>query len=74
MDLAGSLFAYFEENGNVVRTAKRLFLHRNTLDYRLKKVEEATGKSMSDPYDRLTLQLGVIVGRQLKHNRLHEGV
>lgn len=74
MDLVGSLFAYFEENGNVVRTAKRLFLHRNTLDYRLKKVEEATGKSMNDPYDRLTLQLGVIVGRQLKHNRLHEGV
>ena len=66
MDLVLSLFVYFEENGNVVRTAKRLYLHRNTLDYRLKKIEEITGKKLNNPYDRLTLQLGVIVGKQMK--------
>ncbi|MBP2659918.1 MAG: transcriptional regulator, CdaR, partial [Firmicutes bacterium] len=46
-------------------TAKRLYVHRNTLDYRLKKIEEITGRSLDDPYDRLTLQLGVIVGKLL---------
>lgn len=65
MDMVASLFVYFEENCNAAKTAKRLFVHRNTLDYRLKKIEEITGRSLADPYDRLTLQLGVIVGKQL---------
>lgn len=72
MDLVSSLFVYFEENGNVVKTAKRLYVHRNTLDYRLKKVEEVSGKMLTNPYDRLTLQLGVIVGRQMKSTFLVE--
>jgi len=65
MDLVSSLYAYFEENCNAVKTAKRLFVHRNTLDYRLKKIEEISGRSLTDPYDRLTLQFGVIIGKQL---------
>jgi purine catabolism regulator len=66
MDLVNSLFVYFEENGNVVKTAKRLYVHRNTLDYRLRKIEEISGKKLTDPYDRLTLQLGGIVGKQMR--------
>jgi sugar diacid utilization regulator len=65
MDLVNSLFVYFEENCNVAKTAKRLFIHRNTLDYRLKKIAEITGRNLTDPYDRLTLQLGVVVGKQI---------
>lgn len=65
MDLVHSLFVYFEENCNAAKTAKRLFIHRNTLDYRLKKIEEITSRSLDNPYERLTLQLGVIVGQQL---------
>ncbi|WP_371373242.1 PucR family transcriptional regulator [Sporomusa aerivorans] len=65
MELVSTLFVYFEENCNAVKTAKRLFVHRNTLDYRLKKIEEISGRNLTDPYDRLTLQLGVIVGHQL---------
>ncbi|HWR41253.1 MAG TPA: PucR family transcriptional regulator ligand-binding domain-containing protein [Patescibacteria group bacterium] len=64
-ELLPTLFVYFEENGNAVKTARRLFVHRNTLDYRLKKAEEISGRSFNDPYDRLTLQLGVLIGRQL---------
>jgi PucR family transcriptional regulator, purine catabolism regulatory protein len=65
MELVASLFMYFEENGNVAKAAQRLFVHRNTLDYRLKKVEEITGKNLDDVYDRLALQLGLIVGLRL---------
>ena len=65
MDLVHSLFVYFEENCNAAKTAKSLFVHRNTLDYRLKKIEEITGRSLDDAYDRLTLQIGVIVGKQI---------
>jgi len=65
MEMVSTLFVYFEENCNAVKTAKRLFVHRNTLDYRLKKIEEITDRSLDDPYDRLTLQLGVIVGSEI---------
>ncbi|WP_094603672.1 hypothetical protein SPSIL_055230 [Sporomusa silvacetica DSM 10669] len=65
MDMVASLCVYFEENCNAAKTAKRLFVHRNTLDNRLKKIEEITGRSLNDPDDRLTLQLGLIVGKQL---------
>ncbi len=65
MDLINSLFVYFEETGNAVKTAHRLFVHRNTLDYRLKKIEEVSGKKLSNSYDRLMLQLAVVIARQL---------
>lgn len=65
MDLVNSLFIYFEENGNAVKTAHRLFVHRNTLDYRLKKIEEVSGRKLSNSYERLMLQLAVVIGRQL---------
>ncbi len=68
MDLVNSLFVYFEENCNAAKTAKRLFVHRNTLDYRLKKIADITGRNLDNPYDRLTLQLGVIVGKQIAHD------
>lgn len=72
MDLVSTLFVYFEENGNAAKTAKRLFVHRNTLDYRLKKIAEITGKDLHDAYDRLTLHLGVIIGKQLSSEVLSD--
>lgn len=65
LDLLHSLFVYFEENGNAVRTAQKLSVHRNTLEYRLKKVEEVSGKKLSNAYDRLLLQLAVLIACQL---------
>jgi len=65
MDLVNSLFVYFEENGNAVKTAHRLFVHRNTLDYRLKKIEDVSGKKLANSYDRLMLQLAVVIARQV---------
>ncbi|MDR3561576.1 MAG: PucR family transcriptional regulator ligand-binding domain-containing protein [Negativicutes bacterium] len=67
MDLMPSLAVYFEENGNVVKASERLFIHRNTLDYRLKKIEEITGRRLSDYYDRLALQLAMVVGKRLAY-------
>ncbi|MDU2066610.1 MAG: PucR family transcriptional regulator ligand-binding domain-containing protein [Sporomusaceae bacterium] len=64
-DLVTSLYVFFEENGNAVQTAKRLFVHRNTLDYRLKKIEDVTGRNLANPYERLTLQVGALIHRQL---------
>lgn len=37
------LEVYYDEEGSLQRTAERLFIHRNTLQYRLKKIFEETG-------------------------------
>lgn len=39
-----TLQTYIEENGDINQTAERLMIHRNTLTYRLKKIEQLTGK------------------------------
>ena len=45
-----TIIAYFENMYNISKTAEALYIHRNTLIYRLNKIEELTGKSMKDPY------------------------
>ena len=42
-ELMRSLEAFIEENGQWERAAKRLFCHRHTLRYRIRRVEELTG-------------------------------
>ncbi|MBR8661855.1 helix-turn-helix domain-containing protein [Bacillus paralicheniformis] len=42
-ELIHTLLCYIEENGEIGETSSRLFIHRNTLNYRLRKVEIATG-------------------------------
>jgi len=66
MDLVNSLFVYFEENGNAVKAAQKLTVHRNTLEYRLRKIEEISGKRLDNAYDRLMLQLAVLLESQMK--------
>lgn len=39
---------YLENNNNMTVTAKKLFIHRNTLISRINKIEELTGKKLSD--------------------------
>jgi len=64
-DLIDTLQVYFRENGNSIRTAKKMFVHKNTLLYRLKKVEDITGKNVDRMQDRLSLLIGLIIGRQM---------
>lgn len=65
IELVDTLFVYFEENCSAAKAARRLSVHRNTLDYRLKRISEISGKSLNNPYDRLSLQLGTIIAKQL---------
>ena len=42
-----SLEAFIEENGQWERAARRLYCHRHTLRYRIKRVEELTGRNLA---------------------------
>ncbi|MBV8085006.1 MAG: helix-turn-helix domain-containing protein [Chloroflexi bacterium] len=57
--LLATLEAFFAANGNLSKTAEMLFVHRNTLMYRLNRVEELTGRSLDDPETRFDLQLAL---------------
>jgi DNA-binding PucR family transcriptional regulator len=59
-DLVKTLKAYFEAGANASEAADRLFLHRNSLLYRLSRVEKLTGLDLKDPRARLALQLGLL--------------
>jgi DNA-binding PucR family transcriptional regulator len=58
--LRATLLAYLDAGGSHVEAAARLGIHRNTLSYRLKQIEELTGCSPDNPQRRLVLHLAVL--------------
>jgi DNA-binding PucR family transcriptional regulator len=44
---------------NQIHTANALFIHRNTLKYRLAKISELTDIDLSDPDEKLYLSLSL---------------
>ncbi|HZV73614.1 MAG TPA: PucR family transcriptional regulator ligand-binding domain-containing protein [Conexibacter sp.] len=65
-ELMRSLEAFIEENGQWERAAKRLYCHRHTLRYRMRRVEELTGRSLGSARDRIEFWLA-LRGRELVH-------
>ena len=58
--LLETLFTYFEMNGNVSQTAEKLFIHRNTLQYRFRKIKEITGFDIYHIDDLVQMRLAVL--------------
>lgn len=54
-----TLVCYLKNNLNFRRTAEEMFVHRNSVIYRIKKIEEITGLSLNDPEARFNLQLSI---------------
>lgn len=61
--LMPTLEAWFQENGNLALAAQRLNVHRNTLSYRLQRIEALTGCSFEDPHDRLNISVALLIRR-----------
>ena len=57
------LIKYFENNGSINKTADELFLHKNTLQYRLNKIKKLTGYDPRVIEDMVVLYLAVILNR-----------
>ncbi|MGE2832551.1 helix-turn-helix domain-containing protein [Mycobacterium sp. SMC-4] len=64
-----TLQTYFENVGNVQRTADKLFLHLSTVRYRLKRIEEIAGIDLRDEEDRLCMQLALRIARFTEQKR-----
>lgn len=61
--LLETLATYLERAASLEAAARLLFVHPNTVRYRLKRVADVTGLSATDPRDALSLRLGLVLGR-----------
>lgn len=52
---------FFENNLNVSETARQLYIHRNTLVYRIEKLEKETGLDIRNFDDALTFKIALMV-------------
>ncbi|HEX2978731.1 MAG TPA: PucR family transcriptional regulator ligand-binding domain-containing protein [Anaerolineaceae bacterium] len=58
-ELLKTLEVYFEQDLNVAQAAKRLFIHYNTMRYRLDCIEELLGYSLKNAQKRITLEVAI---------------
>ncbi len=63
-ELMRSLEAFIECNGQWEAAARRLYCHRHTLRYRIRKVEELTGRDLASARDRIEFWLA-LRGREI---------
>jgi purine catabolism regulator len=63
-ELIRSLEAFIEQNGQWERAARQLYCHRHTLRYRIRRVEELTGRDLGRARDRIEFWLA-LRGREL---------
>ena len=58
--LLDTLVALLANDGSPTHAARTLYCHRNTVLYRLNRIEELTRRSLHNPRDKLLLSLGVL--------------
>ena len=63
-DLVLTLKTYFSAGGNASEAADRLFLHRNSMLYRLERIQKLTGLDLRDHREALALQLGLLAKKR----------
>jgi hypothetical protein len=59
IDYLATLAVYFRENGSPGRAGRELHVHPNTVSYRIRRIEELTGLSLSVHRDRLMAEVAV---------------
>lgn len=58
---------FFENSLNVSETSRQLFIHRNTLVYRLDKLQKSTGLDLRVFEDAITFKIAMMVARYMKY-------
>jgi len=67
--LIRTLRAYFASGESTSEAAERLFLHRNSVPYRLDRISRLTGLDWRDPQARLALKLGLMAMEEEREKR-----
>lgn len=59
--------SFFENDLNISETARKLYVHRNTLVYRLEKIQKITGLDVRKFDDALTFKIAMMVSKHMKY-------
>ena len=62
-----TIYKFFENNLNVSETSRQLFIHRNTLVYRLDKLQKSTGLDLRVFEDAITFKIALMVVKYMKY-------
>src|SRR5699024_8889687 len=69
LDLMETIETYLDLQCNISETARKLFIHRNTVKYRIEKTETLIGRSLEDPDDTLRVRIALVIGSILNENK-----
>ena len=65
-EILTTIDTFFENNLNVSETARQLFVHRNTLVYRIEKLQKSTGLDIRTFEDAMTLKIALMVSAYMR--------
>lgn len=63
---------FFENSLNVSETSRQLYVHRNTLVYRLEKIQKSTGLDIRNFDDALTFKIALMVSNYMEYMKNQE--
>lgn len=66
-EIVSTVNKFFENNLNVSETSRQLFVHRNTLVYRIEKLQKSTGLDVRIFDDALTFKIAMMVYNYMKY-------
>ena len=67
-----TIYKFFEDSLNVSETSRQLFIHRNTLVYRLDKLQKSTGLDLRVFEDAITFKIALMVVKYMKYMETYE--
>ena len=65
-EVISTVNAFLDNNLNVSETARKLYIHRNTLGYRIEKLKQSTGLDVREFNDALTFRIALMVVNYIK--------
>jgi DNA-binding PucR family transcriptional regulator len=68
--LVETVSAYLEQAGSLEATARVLYVHPNTVRYRLRRAADVTGYAATTPREAFVLHVALVVGRLSDHGRV----
>ena len=66
-EILSTIHKFFENNLNVSETSRQLYIHRNTLVYRLDKLQKATNLDLRTFEDAITFKIALMVVKYMKY-------
>ncbi len=68
-EISGTIQKFFENNLNISETARQLYVHRNTLVYRLERLEKVIGLDIRKFDDAMTFKIAMMVLAHMNYQK-----